>query len=448
MKYSLKNILMFILRLLNKLVSFCEQKFNPFDEKFRSNIKISSNTAIFLVSLHLFGYPNEFYSKGNLVFVLKLSCILLGGGILIFRYLKFNILRRLFHTYWNIALIYCLPFATTVLLIVLNFEVQSLVLALIGLFFAMIILDLATFLVIYLIGVVLGLLFCYIFVHERFNFYDLTSFIFFYYLIVDLGLIFSVAYFFVKKKADYVNYKVFTVSLMASSFGHEIKGNMHHITSASYLINKIHSTGRSKQIVYSGMNGWFIPSKYYDYIIELYNKTQLINKVNNRIIGSFINSIKYFTLHTLLVKISMSEALEGAIENYYAEREVGDVHLKLNLENNFYFMGDTSSMNYLIFNLLDNSKKHGNAKEVSIWLDNSDKYYNKLHIRDDGTGISEANLKSIFNLFFTTKEGQGGTGVGLSLCKHVVEDFNGTISCLSKQGEGAYTEFIISLPKI
>lgn len=67
-----------------------------------------------------------------------------------------------------------------------------------------------------------------------------------------------------------------------------------------------------------------------------------------------------------------------------------------------------------------------------------------IRIRDNGTGISEEELKVIFEPFYSTKETGKGTGLGLSVTLGIVESHNGTITVTSKQGE--YTEFTVTLP--
>ena len=66
----------------------------------------------------------------------------------------------------------------------------------------------------------------------------------------------------------------------------------------------------------------------------------------------------------------------------------------------------------------------------------------KVIIRDTGTGISDVNLGKLFNPFFTTKE--EGLGLGLFICKNIIEDHNGTLSVESELGVG--TAFTIWLP--
>lgn len=67
-----------------------------------------------------------------------------------------------------------------------------------------------------------------------------------------------------------------------------------------------------------------------------------------------------------------------------------------------------------------------------------------VEISDDGCGIPEENLKSIFNPFFTTKDVGEGTGLGLSISYAIVQKHGGEILVRSEVGKG--TTFTIQLP--
>jgi two-component system NtrC family sensor kinase len=68
----------------------------------------------------------------------------------------------------------------------------------------------------------------------------------------------------------------------------------------------------------------------------------------------------------------------------------------------------------------------------------------RVCFRDDGPGISEENLKKVFNPFFTTKPVGKGTGLGLSLSYGIVQEHGGVIIAESTPGQG--TTFTIDLP--
>jgi signal transduction histidine kinase len=65
-----------------------------------------------------------------------------------------------------------------------------------------------------------------------------------------------------------------------------------------------------------------------------------------------------------------------------------------------------------------------------------------LEVRDRGPGIDEDTIASLFKPFFTTKA--EGMGMGLSICRSIVEAHGGRISASSTTGEG--TCFMIILP--
>jgi signal transduction histidine kinase len=69
----------------------------------------------------------------------------------------------------------------------------------------------------------------------------------------------------------------------------------------------------------------------------------------------------------------------------------------------------------------------------------------RLVVRDNGTGISEADMDKIFEPFFTTKDVGSGTGLGLSICYRIMDEFGGRIRVDSRQGE--YAEFSLEFPK-
>ena len=73
----------------------------------------------------------------------------------------------------------------------------------------------------------------------------------------------------------------------------------------------------------------------------------------------------------------------------------------------------------------------------------------EVRVADTGVGIAPANLRQIFEPFFTTKipddTGRGGTGLGLSVCRQIIEQHHGRIRVESVVGKGS--TFTVKLPK-
>ena len=68
----------------------------------------------------------------------------------------------------------------------------------------------------------------------------------------------------------------------------------------------------------------------------------------------------------------------------------------------------------------------------------------KIHIIDNGCGMDEITIKSIFNPFFTTKPEGEGTGLGLSISFDIMQEHGGSIDVSSREGKG--TSFTLTLP--
>lgn len=102
----------------------------------------------------------------------------------------------------------------------------------------------------------------------------------------------------------------------------------------------------------------------------------------------------------------------------------------------------------IITNLVINSIRHGFEKDdigsIVISISKEDSNLNIIY-KDDGNGISKENLGKIFDLFFTTKAENGGTGLGLNIVHNIITSkLEGTIECESQKGKGV--QFTISIP--
>jgi len=96
----------------------------------------------------------------------------------------------------------------------------------------------------------------------------------------------------------------------------------------------------------------------------------------------------------------------------------------------------------IISNLTDNALQHAEGADISIATRNTEGIL-QIIVKDNGPGISAANLAQIFDPFFTTAREQGGTGLGLSLVKSLLTSHRGSIAC---ESSSTGTRFTIELP--
>ena len=114
--------------------------------------------------------------------------------------------------------------------------------------------------------------------------------------------------------------------------------------------------------------------------------------------------------------------------------------------------GNPLSFNRLIAGLVSNaidsydgvSSEKESPRAVTV-VSEKNKNFLRFSVVDNGKGISSDDQKKIFELFFTTKGVERGTGIGLAICKEIAEkEFGGALSFKSEEGVG--TTFVVEIP--
>lgn len=128
-----------------------------------------------------------------------------------------------------------------------------------------------------------------------------------------------------------------------------------------------------------------------------------------------------------------------------AEQE--EITIEEDLGEPTFLEADPERISQVIRNLLDNALTHtpsGGKIEVSV-SNNSGKA--KTTVSDDGSGIPEEELSHIFDRFYRVDKsrtrGTGGTGLGLTIAKEIVESHGGSITVESEVNEGTTFEFFL-----
>ena len=111
--------------------------------------------------------------------------------------------------------------------------------------------------------------------------------------------------------------------------------------------------------------------------------------------------------------------------------------------------GDPGQLRHLLLNLISNAiKYHGKEPpRIHISVEEAKTIY-KFSIVDNGIGIEKGQLKEVFGLFrrLHGRSKFEGTGIGLAICKQIVENHNGKIG-VESAGEGSGSCFWFTLPK-
>ena len=223
-----------------------------------------------------------------------------------------------------------------------------------------------------------------------------------------------------------------------ANLSHEFKTPLNIILGTMQLINK----NIEKNNIFYDEN---FNLKKYNHVIKQ-NSYRLLKLVNNLVDITRIDAGYYNIKRTNQNIVEIVEDITMSISQYAEEK---GINLIFDTDEEEIIIGcDPDKIERIILNLLSNAIKYtdyGGEIKVSINL-KKDKVY--ISVKDNGVGISEEGIKTVFERFVQDSNGIDrrceGSGIGLSLVKSLVEMHGGSISVNSKINEGS--EFKFELP--
>ena len=190
------------------------------------------------------------------------------------------------------------------------------------------------------------------------------------------------------------------------------------------------------------------PEKMDKYIKTIYNKANDMDRLINELTtysGIDSNKIPYH-FHVL----NIADYFQDCVEEVGLDLEQKDI--QLNYTNlapaDTCIVADPEQLKKVINNIISNSVKYmGHDKgiiDIRI-LDEGESV--RREIEDNGKGIAAKDIGNIFERFYRTDSSrnslQGGSGIGLSIVKKIIEDHGGYVWATSKEGEGTCMHFVI-----
>lgn len=190
------------------------------------------------------------------------------------------------------------------------------------------------------------------------------------------------------------------------------------------------------------------PEKMDRYIRTIYNKANDMDRLINELTlysGIDTNRIPY-----AFQKINIADYFGDCIEEVGLDLESRNITLNYTnvVSPDTIVIADSEQMKRVINNIISNSCKYIDKPEGVIdirILDEVDSV--RVEIEDNGKGIAPRDLSRIFERFYRTdasrNSAQGGSGIGLSIVKKIIEDHGGYIWATSKEGEGTCIHFVL-----
>lgn len=230
-------------------------------------------------------------------------------------------------------------------------------------------------------------------------------------------------------------------NLLAGSMAHELRTPLQGIGAQIDLVEGILASKNQKQK--DKNDNLRLVVKNIKHIIK--NAARTINDMLIKIRTFANGKLPKLNFETRFIVSDIEEILN----NYPFEK--GQRELVVTIYNSdFKYLGEKSLTNHLLSNLLKNALyaiKETEKTDAGIIIETkTNNNFNQLIFRDTAIGIDKNFVSKIFDQFETKKSESGGTGLGLALCKMIVEDYGGNITCNSSIGK--YTEFVINIPKV
>lgn len=190
------------------------------------------------------------------------------------------------------------------------------------------------------------------------------------------------------------------------------------------------------------------PEKMEKYIRTIYNKTIEMDRLINEL--TFYSKIDTNRIPYTFSKINVKNYFDDAAEEIGLDLDAKGVSFFYHNEipSDMMVIGDVEQIQRVINNIISNSVKYMNKKEKTIMMrirDVGD--FIQVELEDNGKGIAAKDLPNIFDRFYRTdtsrNSSKGGSGIGLSIVKKIIEDHGGQVWASSKEHIGTTMYFVL-----
>lgn len=190
------------------------------------------------------------------------------------------------------------------------------------------------------------------------------------------------------------------------------------------------------------------PEKMDHYIRTIYNKANDMDRLINEL--TFYSKIDTNRIPYTFNKINVSSYFEDCCEEVGLDLESKNIDFSYfnYVDENVEVIADAEQMKRVINNIIGNSVKYMDKPKGRINIRVKDVGdFVQIEIEDNGKGIGPKELPYIFDRFYRTdasrNSSMGGSGIGLSIVRKIVEDHGGKIWATSKLGTGTVMYFVL-----
>ena len=190
------------------------------------------------------------------------------------------------------------------------------------------------------------------------------------------------------------------------------------------------------------------PEKLDKYIRTIYNKANDMDRLIDEL--TFYSKIDTNKIPYTFTKINVASYFRDCVEEVGLDMESQNIELGYfnYVDEDVMVIADAEQMRRVINNIISNSVKYLDKKRgiINIRIKDVGDFI-QVEIEDNGKGIAAKDLPNIFDRFYRTdssrNSAKGGSGIGLSIVRKIIEDHGGRIWATSKEGIGTEIHFVL-----
>ena len=228
------------------------------------------------------------------------------------------------------------------------------------------------------------------------------------------------------------------------SFKNRIVGMISHEIRSPLNILSIYSRNISKQIKDESLQ---------ESLKSIQFTTNSLSLLANQVLDYSKNENKKLELNrsNFYLKDELNEILKSL--SSFVENNGNRLEIKNTITENFQIHSDVVKIHQLFYNIVGNANKFTKKGIIKVDLKTEKTINNQLNlsieIKDNGIGINEEDLQHIFESYYQGEISANvknlGAGLGLNLCKELIELFDGKINVTSKKNVGTTVQFNLLL---
>ncbi len=227
------------------------------------------------------------------------------------------------------------------------------------------------------------------------------------------------------------NARLFQQSDLIQEFVHELRTPLASLSTATYLLLRPEMSREQRDQI----------------VNNIHNETLRLNSLASSFLD--LARLESGRVQFRKTRFSAADLLYEVRDVMMTKAQETNIQIRVDVPNDMPLMeADRDKIKQVLLNLVSNAVKYNRPNGSVIINGNYTDTELSMSVQDTGVGIPDESIPHLFEKFYRVREHENkatGTGLGLTICKQIVQGHNGRIEVKSKMGIG--TSFTVHLPR-